>query len=597
MPTPRRSPRHLAVLTALTVVLGTLQVPASAQPPEFGAILGLFSGPAGPVASVRVVAHSLTNPFESVVTRTGPAGRFELRPVAGRYKLSFQPPPPLLDQWGSGKESEWAADIITVEAGKEIVYEEKALPTGRIEGRLIDAAGQPVFAGVAIENPSLDRTFQATSNADGVWFATVRPGTYTVRFNTLTQVQWAHEKTTIGTADPVTVLADRTTVVNEKLVPTGSLTVEAVDSRSGAPLTTFCAEAFHDFMFTSACTGDGVAEFPKIGAGTFTVKVSDGDHLDSRIQQVRVNSGEATATLARLRHPATIAMTITDAVTGEPVGGLCVNGQPAHRPAEFGGFVGGCADFSGTLTINRVVPDTYTFFASVFDGRHGSQWVGPQGGVGSQAEAAAVVAAEGETTELAIRLDGAGTLAGVVTDEVTGLPVAGVNVSAGFTGGTTEPDGSYLISGLGPYRWVVLFGGQWSGGGANRFAAEPIPVRANESTRYDVALRKGSTLTGRIFGPAGQPPDFAEVHVINAKTFDQMSVPEVAPDGTFTATLLGGQEVKLHVIASAASVFVVMWYPDGLDFAQGQAIPIPDSGTVALDIPITAAGVGTPPPP
>ncbi len=588
------SPRRLATIL-LAIVLAALPVPASALPPQFGTITGSFTGPAGPVANVRVVAHSLTSPAQSVVTRTAPNGRFSLRPMPGRYRVSFQPPPTLLDQWATGKETEWAADVITVVADSEVVLEEKALPTGRVEGRLVDAAGQPVAGGgVAIENPSLDRLFQATTNADGRWFATVLPGTYTVHFDTLAQVQWAHGKASPGTADPIVVTADHTTIVDEKLALTGSLSVQAVDARSGLPLTSFCVDAHTEFKFAFSCTSDGVAEFAELGGGDYTVKVSDGDHLDASTPGVRVTGGSASAFTARLRHGATIAVTVTDAATGEPVGGICLHGQPADRPAEYGGFVGGCADFSGRFTLTRVVPDRYVFFAAVFDGQHGSQWVGPQGGVGAQTQAAVVTAAEGDTTALAVRLDAAGTIEGVITDEATGRPVANAEISAGGMGGTSGPDGRYELPGLGPYPWVVLFGGQWSGGGANRFAASPIPVRANQSTRHDVTLRKATVLSGRITGPAGQPPGYAEISVINAKSFDIMSRPAIGPDGAYSANLIGPQEVKLHIIASAGSRFVVMWYPNASDFAHGQTVSIPDSGTTVIDIPIVDTGRGYP---
>lgn len=585
MPTP---PRFLTLLAAFIVVLGPLPIAASAAPQaEFGRITGIFSGPSGPVGDVRVVANSLTNPFDSAVARTLPNGRFSVRPAVGQYKLSFQPPPPLLDQWANGKEAEWAADIFTVEADKEIVIEEKALPTGRVEGNLFDSAGEPVaFGGVAIDDPLRGRSFQATTDSSGRWFKTVWPGTYTVSFSTSNQVQWAHEKSSPRTADPITVQADKTTVVSEKLAPPGSLSVRAIDTRSGLAVMNFCADAFADFVFVSTCTEDGVAEFAEIGAGTYSVKVSDGTHLDTTTPGVQVRVAGASAITAQMRFGATISVTVTDAATGEPVGGICLNGQPALHAAEYGGFVGGCADFSGTFTMDRVVPDKYNFFASVFDGVHGSQWVGPQGGVGAQVEAALVNAAEGETTQLAVRLDGAGTLAGVLTDEATGLPIENADVLAGFSGGTTGPDGSYEIPGLGPYNWVVIFGGQWSGGGANRFAATPIPVHPNETTRYDVKRKKGSTLAGRITGPAGQPPDFAEIHVINAKSFDSMGRPEIQPDGTFSASLIGPQEVKLLIIASAGGQFVVKWYADGPDFAHGQTVSIPDNGTTVVDIPI-----------
>ncbi|GIH04956.1 hypothetical protein Rhe02_30230 [Rhizocola hellebori] len=533
------------------------------------------------------MANSLTNPFDSVVTRTNRSGSFTLRPAVGRYKVSFQPPPTLLDQWATGKESEWAADVITVEADKEVVLEEKALPTGRVEGRLLDAAGRPVaFAGVAIENPSLDRFFQATTDADGRWFQTVRPGTYAVRFDTSNQAQWAHGKATPEAADPITVLADKTTIVDDKLAQTGSLSVRGMDARSGAPVTSFCVDAHTDFKIVFACTDNGVAELTELGAGTYTVKVTDGEHLDTSTPGVLVTAGNAATVTARMHQGATIAVTVTDAATGEPVGGICLSGKPADRATEYGGFVGDCADFSGKLTLTRVVPDRYVFFASAFDGQHGSQWVGPQGGVGAQTQAAVVTAIEGETTALAIRLDGQGTIAGVITDEATGEPAGNVEILAGNSGGTSEPDGSYELPGLGPYEWVVSFAGQWSGGGANRFAAIPVPVRENSTTPYNVKLQKKTTLTGRITGPAGQPPSFAELSVVNAKSFDIMGRPTVEADGTYSVGLLGPQDVKIHIIAAAGDRFVVMWYPNAAGFADGQAVSIPDSGSAVVDIPI-----------
>ena len=237
----------------------------------------------------------------------------------------------------------------------------------------------------------------------------MRPGTYAVRFETSAQVQWAHGKASPETADPITVLADKTTIVDEKLARTGSLSVQAMDARSGLPVTSFCVDAHTEFMFAFACTDNGVAEFAELGAGTYTVKVSDGEHLDASTPGVLVTGGNASAVTARMRQGATIAVTVTDAATGEPVGGICLSGKPADRATEYGGFVGDCADFSGTLTLTRVVPDRYVFFASVFDGQHGSQWVGPQGGVGAQTQAAVVTAVEGETATLAVRLDGQGT--------------------------------------------------------------------------------------------------------------------------------------------------------------------------------------------
>ncbi|HEX6684870.1 MAG TPA: carboxypeptidase-like regulatory domain-containing protein [Candidatus Limnocylindrales bacterium] len=576
-PIPIPTPASAAGATAVAVAAA-----------EFGTISGVFIGPAGPMPSVRILAKSMTNPFESVRTSTVRDGTFSMRIVRGDYKLSFQPPPGLLDQWAPGAEQEWAAKVITVAAGAEIKLEERALPTARIEGRLTDAAGRPVAsAGVVAENPGLDRQFQATTDEDGEWFLTVRPGTYAIRYATSTQAR---------EADPVTVEAGKTVALKEALAVPGSLTVRSVDTVTGLPVTSFCADAHTPLLFAFACTEDGVAEFDELGPASYTVGVSDGEHLNGSTADVVVTSGGTAQATVALRQGATIVATVTDAATGEPVGGgVCLSGQPADHATEFGGFVGGCTDFDGTITMPRVIPDSYVFFAAAFDGVHGSQWVGPQGGVGAQVEAAVVTAVDGGTTTLAVRLDGQGEIAGVITDQATGEPIESAEITTGGTGTSTSsgPDGSYALQGLGPYRWVLYLGhadhgGQWSGGGSNRFTATRIPVRVNESTRFDEVMREGAVLTGRITGPAGQPPDWAEVSVVNAKSFDILSHLTVGSDGSYTARLTGPQEVKLHIIASVGGLTTIMWYPNGGEFAQGRTVPVPPAGTTVVDIPISS---------
>lgn len=556
----------------ITVFLGLTPVSAD----ESGHISGLFTTAEGPVADVRVLAKSQTNPAHSVRTVTAVNGRFSLRALAGEYKLQFQPPG-RLDQWASGRETEWAADVVTVESGATVLVEEKALPVGRIEGRVTDASGGPAaFAGVVVEDPSLDRRFQATTGADGRWSVTVRPGAYAVWFSTSEQAQRAPE--------PVVVARDKTTVADATLAATGSLSARAVDAGSGTPVMSFCADAHTDHVFVFACTDNGVADFGAVGPGAYKVSVNDGQHLKASIDDVTVSSGVATPVTVAMRHGATIRVSVSDAETGDPVGGVCLNGRPADTATEFGGYVGDCSDPSGMLTLTRVTLGRYVFFAAVFDGVHGAQWVGPGGGAGSQDGAAVVTAAEGGTASLSVRLDRQGSITGVITDEVTGAPVDGVEVSAGGTATVSGPDGRYELQGLGPYPWKVFFGRQWSGGGASRAEAVPVPVRANGSTIHDVALRRGAVLTGRITGLAGQPPDFAEVEVVNAKTFDVLSHLEIGPDGAFSVRLAGPQEVKLHIVAAVSGRSFVGWYPAASGFDGGHRVPIPETGTVTVDI-------------
>ncbi|GAA4455416.1 carboxypeptidase-like regulatory domain-containing protein [Phytohabitans houttuyneae] len=138
----------------------------------------------------------------------------------------------LIDQWLGGAESEAATRPVQVVAGQSVTLDERQLPTGMVRGRLTDRAGQPpVASGVVIEDAARGRQFPATTAADGTWFKMVWPGTYTVRYESGGQVQWATGRSSAATADPVRVAAGGTTQLDEVLLPTGSLTVRAAGGR------------------------------------------------------------------------------------------------------------------------------------------------------------------------------------------------------------------------------------------------------------------------------------------------------------------------------------------------------------------------------
>jgi hypothetical protein len=578
---------------SFTVTLGA-RTTVDEQLLPLGKISGTFSGPDGPIFAISVLAKSMTSSFESVFISTGRDGTFSMFVYPGRYKVRFEPTPPDLEQWANGKDTENLADVITVAADAEIVLDEHLLPTGRVQGRLTDASGAPVaFGGVLVSDPARDRNYQQTTDEDGNWFVTARPGTYSVLVDNGqgTQEQFFHGKTTAATADPITVQAGQTTVVDEAFLPPGSLTVTATDAKTGAALTTFCVDAANDIAFLIACTDDGSAEFATIGEGTYTVTVQDDAHLDSVNPGVQVTRGRPTTFAAKMTPGATFAVTLVDSATGAPVTSSCINAVPAEHARDIGPMPGSCTDENGTLSMTKVPPDKYVIFASVFDGEHGAQWVGPHGGVGAQTEAKVYTAKAGVTINVTIKVDKAGTIAGVLTDKATGAPIVNEPVVVWGAGTSTEADGHYTFTGLGPYAWPVFFGGQnyagvWSGGVNDRFAATPIKVRVGRTTTYDVKLRKGTTLTGRVSGPFGQAPTSATVQVIDASSFDTLAVATPDIDGVYTAHVLGPQNVKLLVDAQFPEHNFTQWYSHATDFAHGRLVGIPSNGTKTVDIPL-----------
>jgi hypothetical protein len=366
------------------------------------------------------------------------------------------------------------------------------------------------------------------------------------------------------------------------------MTVTAVEERTGTSVSDFCATATGLVVVVEVCTNDGTAELDGIQPGTYTVSVSDSVHIDGTTTGVTVGGGETTAVAGTLGLAAWIEIAGVDARTGEAVEGICATMVPVGHPA-LPGVDNGTCDVSGLLTLPRVIPDRYNLFVSVHDGAHGSQWLGPHGGVGTQAEARVITARGGVTTRLTVRLDGRGAIAGTITDRATGQSVPGVSVGLPGAATTSGSDGRYRLEDLGPYQWVIFFGsddyaGQWSGGGNNRLTATPIKVRVGQTATHDTSVRRGTTLTGTVRRPDGSIPEFGWVTVVNARTLDTMGAAQLRPDGAYTVHVLGPQQVKLRYQASYLGPTVTGWYRTAADFAHATTVSIPATGTTRITI-------------
>jgi hypothetical protein len=65
------------------------------------------------------------------------------------------------------------------------------------------------------------------------------------------------------------------------------------------------------------------------------------------------------------------------------------------------------------------------------------------------------------------------------------------------------------------------------------------------SSRYTLALSRGTTVTGRITGAFGGTPESATVSVVDARTLDVVSQVDAAADGTYTAHVSPSERVRM----------------------------------------------------
>ncbi|MGE5828772.1 MAG: carboxypeptidase regulatory-like domain-containing protein, partial [Micromonosporaceae bacterium] len=427
-----------------------------------GTIRGRFTSGGQGVGGVFISVEPVDSGGGSVSGSTDVDGNFELSTLPGSYRVRFQQPNGL-SQYAHEKRSFDEADIYPVTGGGEIVINEEALTPGTIRGTLTDSAGNPVAgAGVTATSPDMDAF--AFTNADGTYEIQVLEGTYKIRFDNQQQNQWAHNKTSRASADSFPVGAGEVVTVDEQLLAPGTVQVTAHDATTGAAITNFCASLRSD-SFQFVCTQDGTVTFTA-GPGTYEVSTypDDTKYLFARVSGVVVTSGQTTTVDLRNKLAVIITALVTDRQTGAPVENVCVWAVNPAKHERPGNSALGCSDGTGAAKIEQLDAGTYNLFVTVFDGEHGHQWVGLNGGTGKQPLARSFSVHNGDNVSAPVKLDRGGTVSGVVTDKVTGAPIpfalvslVSSNPGAGDGIGVgADSHGHYTFNNLGPYDWPLL---------------------------------------------------------------------------------------------------------------------------------------------
>ncbi|MCF0093744.1 carboxypeptidase-like regulatory domain-containing protein [Micromonospora sp. MH99] len=281
--------------------------------------------------------------------------------------------------------------------------------------------------------------------------------------------------------------------------------------------------------------------------------------------------------------PGGVRTVVRDAATGAAAPRACAALVPADAAALASvtlgedqlGRYGGCADEQGILATDDVPPGEYRLLVRPYDTTvHGWQWVGRHGGTGQRERARVVrVRAGAVTTVPDVRLDRPGVVVGVVTDAATGTPVPRARVMVvpyvpdpkyDDHGPSTDDDGRYTITGLGPYDWPVQFAAAglatvWSGGAGSRQQARTVRVRAGRTATLDQALPAGTLVSGAV--RVDELLTYAQVLAFDATTGDLAGVADVGTG--YALRLLPGQRVRLRCDCAYAPP---VWHRHAADF-------------------------------
>ncbi|MCO1579883.1 hypothetical protein M8C13_29435 [Crossiella sp. SN42] len=463
-----------------------------------------------------------------------------------------------------------------------------AAETGSISGSFLRGPGRPLVVGVRLNDLNGNqRGWTATDTEGRFRFEGVPVGEYRIGFfGPERAVQYWPQQVEEYRGSTVTVTAGGTAVVEETALPLGDLEFTVTDQATGQPIPGARLSS-RDGPYAIYATTDtaGVARFGPIRATTWSFGIQADGYQYDIVGETVVRADQTTSLPKTLARVAVLKVEFASAVTGAAVGKACVGIADAdQRDLDQDGQ--DCAHGTGRAEITYLAPGKYRLFAmpgdrSGGDGVHGSQWVGPEGGTGDPAQAKLVELRSGETTEVRVRFDGAGSITGSVTDTKTGTPVSGLcpgttPASSGSRGQwgvqCTYTEGRYTIADLGPYDWRVQFpdmkgkyAWQWSGEAPDRLAATPVRVTAGAATTLDARLKPAAKVTGKVIGNT-IPFRYVSVNAYNARTGDAAGPDgRVTLNGQYFLSGLASQEIKIGFYATRHQD----WYPKPVHVTAG----------------------------
>ena len=386
-----------------------------------------------------------------------------------------------------------------------------AAPTG-VSGTITDAvSGAPVAGALVAVLRTSDNAVAGGAFADGAgnFQALVPPGSY---FLYLIDPVGAH---TAAVATPtVTVISEQMADTDRTMAPTRGALSGTVSGPGNTPIGGAIAVALTTggvVERAAVANGSGQYTVPGLAVGNHYLAYLDpaGSH-SSRFHpnssdlpsgtQLTVDAGGTTEANGALpaQSPvgtgAVISGTITDTASGAPLAGTLVL---ALRTSNFSMARAAVTNGSGVYSLD-VAPGTYKLGFLDTTGAHTFEWHlnQPNTGLGTSTTVTAPQVVN-NTLTLAT-----GTMAGVVTDQSSGNPLAGAwaiaisPTGAISRGAVTAADGSYALSGLAPGSYRVTFvdplGGrlqEFFDNSPTSLGATPVNVTANTTAGgIDAAL-------------------------------------------------------------------------------------------------------------
>ncbi|GAA2726156.1 carboxypeptidase regulatory-like domain-containing protein [Cellulomonas aerilata] len=590
--------------------LVTEQPPTQADTAATGSVLGVVTGPAGPLADVSVILSPRAGAgLIGAHARTDVHGRYTVAGVQpGDYHVFFLAGSMsgLINEYWENSPTTITATPVTVTAGGTVAGIDAELEAGAtITGRVTDDAGRPV-AGVGVSADSASSMTYGgwtSTKADGTYsLAGIAGGSYVLNFvapptSGVISEYWndtpERSKATVLEVPPGATVPHIDAELTTGGVITGTVTGPGGAPQQGVQVT--AAHADGSGWGQPATTGeDGTYRLAGLAGSVYTV--SFGAREGSGLLDEHWPDAPTVHTATEV--PVALGRTV-ERVDAQLAPGGAINGTvtgPGGVPAGTTVTVSGSGTYrqvhtaaDGTYTADGLPTGKYTVEFQGDGSLAGEFWDDAPLWVDSSLVPVEI----GRTTPASAELAPGGTITGTLTGP-TGAPLAGAQVSLSGMNAydwrflTTDADGRYSATGLRADSYSIWFTGgtqngnlvgEYYGDGADWDASAKVAVTSGATAVADAGLAAGATFTGTVTDSQGDPVAHAAVHAMPFDGVGGGGYATTRPDGTYEVDGLRGDDYVVAFYGPAGSYAYEYWQDAG---SPDTATPlvVPTAGAV-----------------
>lgn len=555
-----------------------------------------------PLRSMVVAAYTTAGTLQANVT-TDTNGRYELSLPAGRYRvLAYDPAGVYATQFANDAPSFEESPEVVVAGLQSVTIDFRLLRGGSVSGFVLTSGGLRAGMTVTAYNLSSTRRGFTTTNSFGGYSIVLPPGDYKmVAYDDAAAfaVMFFRDRTSFVEADVVRVTAGRNVAGVDFFLPLGARVAGTIADASGMPIpnaTVIVYTATGQFVTFAAATSDGrfmlilppgAYRFVAVdNSFTFAAGYVDDAKSFETSPAITLSGGQSRSDLSfRLARGGLVAGQVIDATTGTPLAAITVAAYNIDGTLR----TSVSTDANGRYVL--LLP-AGTFRIAAFDPSlvYATQFQAAQN---SFARALVISTVAGQTITLQpFALSRAGRVTGLVVDDATGAPLAGVTVAAFDSDGilvattTTSATGTYRLAlAAGTYRLIgfdsqLRYAPGYIDGATSFDTSTPITVTTEDNTLGNLRLRRGTRVSGSVVDDAQRPVSGVEVTALDMNQ-NRVASATTTADGTFQFALAPGT-YKLVVIDPSGRYSVT--YFGGTTFLTAGTVTVDATGAPRITV-------------